>query len=138
MEKLWYIDREISSTYLREEVSAGRMNAVAKMLGHPYRILGTVEHGRKLGKTRYPDDECTNQRRETASAEWSICSTGSYKRIWYSGIANIGRKPTVEQNGAVLAEIHLFDFSGDAYGSRLRLICMISADQRRNSILLKN
>lgn len=122
VEKLWYIDREISSTYLREEVTAGRMNAVAKMLGHPYRILGTVEHGRKLGrKLGIPTMNVPISEEKLLPPNGVYAAQAHMNGIWYSGIANIGKKPTVEQNGAVLAEIHLFDFSGDAYGSQIEI-----------------
>ena len=53
MEKLWYIDREMSNTTEVEEVSAGRMNAVAKMLDNPYRILGNSGTRKKIRKSRY-------------------------------------------------------------------------------------
>lgn len=122
VEKLLYIDREISSTYLREEVIAGRMNAVAKMLGHPYRILGTVEHGRKLGrKLGIPTMNVPIPSEKLLPPKGVYAAQAHMDGIWYSGIANIGRKPTVESDGAVLAEIHLFDFQGNAYGSTIEI-----------------
>jgi riboflavin kinase/FMN adenylyltransferase len=36
----------------------------------------------------------------------------------YDGVASFGRRPTFD-NGAVLLEIFLFDFSGNLYGAHL-------------------
>jgi len=36
----------------------------------------------------------------------------------YDGVASFGRRPTFD-NGAVLLEVFLFDFSGDLYGAAL-------------------
>ena len=36
----------------------------------------------------------------------------------YDGVASFGRRPTFD-NGAVLLEVFLFDFSGDLYGAVL-------------------
>ena len=44
-------DREISSTYIREELEKGNMENVNQMLGYPYTISGRVEHGKQLGRT---------------------------------------------------------------------------------------
>ena len=42
---------EVSSTRVREAVRTGKMEAAARMLGTPYSVSGTVEHGRRLGRT---------------------------------------------------------------------------------------
>ena len=31
----------------------------------------------------------------------------------------IGHRPTIEENGEVSVEVHIFDFSGDLYGSSI-------------------
>lgn len=122
VEKLMYFDREISSTYVREEVISGEMNSVAKMLGHPYQILGRVEHGRKLGrKLGIPTMNVPIPADKLLPPNGVYAAQARMSGIWYNGIANIGKKPTVESDGAVLAEIHLFDFHGDAYGSKIEI-----------------
>ena len=42
---------EISSTRVRQAVEAGKMQEAAKLLGAPYAVMGTVVHGRQLGRT---------------------------------------------------------------------------------------
>ena len=38
----------------------------------------------------------------------------------YSGVVNLGRRPTFGCNAATI-EVHLLDFSGDLYGKNLRI-----------------
>ena len=64
IDKLKYGLRDISSSYVREEIEKGNMDTVEKLLGHPYGFAGTVEQGFKLGRNLgfptmnlYPDEE---------------------------------------------------------------------------------
>ena len=50
IEKVCHSGREISSTYIREEVEKGTMKRVSELLGEPYMIIGQVVHGAKLGR----------------------------------------------------------------------------------------
>ena len=51
VEKERYQEREISSTYVKEALAAGDMELAQTLLGYPYEITGTVEHGKQLGRT---------------------------------------------------------------------------------------
>mgnify|MGYP000399975071 FL=1 len=42
-------EREISSTYIREELAAGRIEKANELLGYTYSIQGRVVHGKHLG-----------------------------------------------------------------------------------------
>ena len=44
-------ERDISSTYVREEIAEGRIEKANKLLGYPYFVSGIVEHGNRLGRT---------------------------------------------------------------------------------------
>jgi riboflavin kinase / FMN adenylyltransferase len=39
----------------------------------------------------------------------------------FDGVASLGTRPAVEQNGRYLLETHVFDFDGDAYGKTLAI-----------------
>ncbi len=51
----------------------------------------------------------------------------------FAGVANVGVKPTVQRDGAVSLEAHLFDTDGrDLYGERLRVAFVARLrDERR-------
>lgn len=43
--------REISSTWAREELEQGNMEAVSGLLGYDYAVHGEIVHGHALGRT---------------------------------------------------------------------------------------
>ena len=53
--KLWVIEKEkdenrdISSTYIREELDQGNVEKAWELLGEPYAIHGAVVHGKNMG-----------------------------------------------------------------------------------------
>ncbi len=44
-------DRVVSSTLIRELIQTGKVSAASLLLGRDHEIVGTIEHGRKLGRT---------------------------------------------------------------------------------------
>lgn len=120
--KLKYKNRDISSTYVREEIENGNMQEAAKLLGHPYSFAGTVERGFKLGRTLgfptmnlYPDEE------KILPPMGVYYSKVLYDDMEYYGITNIGIRPTVadENDRHVSIETFLFDFDKDMYGQKI-------------------
>lgn len=112
--------REISSSYVREEVEAGNMEAVRRLLGRAYSVTGIVEEGRKLGRrigmptlNLYPGKD------KLLPPYGVYFSRVLFGENAYRGITNIGRKPTVNQTDEVSAETYLYDFSGDVYGQSI-------------------
>lgn len=113
-------EREISSSYVREEVEAGHMEMAGKLLGRSYSITGTVESGKKLGRklgmptlNLYPPKEKLLPPNGVYFSK-VLCGQEEYK-----GITNIGRKPTVNDTGSVSVETYLYDFKGDIYGREI-------------------
>ena len=51
VEKAMDGEREISSTYIREELAKGNIRKANELLGYEYRISGQVVHGEHLGST---------------------------------------------------------------------------------------
>ena len=51
VEKLTDGTREISSTYVREELEEGHIEKVNALLGYQYFTRGEIVHGRQLGRT---------------------------------------------------------------------------------------
>ncbi len=112
----------ISSTKIRQALSAGDPQKAADMLGHWHRIEGPVVHGAQRGRTLgYP------------TANMSIAGLhppafGVYAVLVdvlegpdagrYQGVASLGVRPMFGENRANL-ETFLFDFSGDLYGRPL-------------------
>lgn len=113
----------ISSTRIREALTAGDVATATAMLGRPHQLRGTVVRGdgraRELGfptaNVAVPDEMCL-----PADGVYA----GTYERpdgTRYPAAISIGRRPTFYADGAVLVEAHLIDFSGELYGERARV-----------------
>jgi len=133
-------ENAISSTKVRKSISNGEIQIANKMLGYDYYIKGFVVEGFKRGRQiGFP----------TANIEISdkyrlIPMNGVYvvklEIENYStklfGMANIGFRPTFDNDKKLTIEINIFDFNQDIYGNKLKVsfIDYIRNEQKFNSI----
>jgi riboflavin kinase/FMN adenylyltransferase len=110
----------ISSSRIRDCLAKGEVAQANGLLGYRWFFDAEVRHGDKRGRDLgYPtanlalSEECPLKQGIYAVK----VRTGGQ---WHDGVASYGRRPTFD-NGAALFEVHLFDFSGDLYGSELRV-----------------
>jgi riboflavin kinase/FMN adenylyltransferase len=114
------IDQQrISSTLIRQLLAEDQLELTDKMLGRPYTICGHVNHGDKRGRTiGFPTANIHLRRTETPLHGVYSVTMHSKKHGNIAGIANLGRRPTV--NGErVQLEVHLFNFEQDIYGEQI-------------------
>jgi riboflavin kinase/FMN adenylyltransferase len=116
-----YRGKEISSSYIREELAQGHMEKITELLGQPYFITGEIVHGRHLGHSlgfptinQIPDPVKMTPPRGVYYSRTLVAGR------WYQGISNIGIKPTVGGT-AVGLETYLFDCTLDLYGQEARV-----------------
>ena len=108
---------EVSSTRVREAVRTGQMEAAARMLGTPYSVSGTVEHGRRLGRTiGMPTANLLPEQDKLLPPNGVYYSKVLMGGRIYRSITNIGCKPTVSEHHIMGVETYLYDFAGDIYG----------------------
>jgi len=114
----------ISSTRIREHLVAGRPADAARLLGRAWEIDGRVEHGAARGRTiGFPTANVMLADYLRPAAGVYAVRVGLERGVeteWHDGVANIGTRPTVGGTDLRL-EAHLFDFSGDLYGSHVRV-----------------
>ncbi len=102
----------VSSSVVREALMMGDMARVQAMLGRPYTISGHVVHGQKLGRTL--DCRTMNVRfghQNPATRGIFAVRTHGLSGEPLEGVASLGVRPTVEDAGRVLLEVHCFDWS---------------------------
>ena len=112
----------VSSSEVREALAAGDLAHAEALLGRPYSISGRVLHGRKLGREiGFPTLNLRlTQRRPAAHGIFAVKVHGLGERA-RPGVASIGLRPTVEESGRWLLEVHLFDFAQQVYGRLVRV-----------------
>ncbi|MFV2089982.1 MAG: bifunctional riboflavin kinase/FAD synthetase [Pseudomonadales bacterium] len=112
--------QRISSSRIRKVLGEGNFELAEKLLGRPYFIMGRVVYGRQLGRQLGSPTANIRLQRYRAALEGvyavRVRVRGSEQQ--YTGIANIGIRPTVDGKEPLL-EVHLFDFEGNLYGQLL-------------------
>ena len=114
--------QRVSSTVIREHLSAGDFARVEKLLGRPYAISGEVVHGRQLGADLgFPTCNINLHRRRIPLHGVFACQVQWQEQVLPAAV-NIGFRPTVSDRGDALLEVHLLDFSANLYGQKLTVI----------------
>ena len=112
----------ISSTAVRTALAAGDLTRAERLLGRPYSISGRVLHGRKLGRSMgFPTLNLRIAHAHPAvHGIFAVTVHGIGARA-VPGVASIGLRPTVDDQGRWLLEVHLFDFAREIYGALVRV-----------------
>ena len=111
---------QISSTGIRRALQDGCPERAAFHLGRDWAIRGPVIHGDQRGRTLgFPTANIPLGRHlEPARGVYAvrvILPDGSPK----NGVANLGRRPTVNAGPESRLEVNIFDFTGDLYDREL-------------------
>lgn len=125
IEKVSYQDKEVSSTYVREEVRKGNMELAAQLLGTPYHVGGEIIHGRQLGRTigmptvnlLPPSEKLLPPKGVYYS--YVVLHGGEENKL--PAITNIGTKPTVDDRCMMGVETYIYNFDQDVYGEELEV-----------------
>ena len=110
----------LSSTRIRRALQDGYPERATAELGRPWAIRGEVAHGARLGRTiGFPTaNVALGQHLEPARGVYAVTIRTADGSV-YKGVANIGRRPTVNAGPESRLEVNLFDFSGDIYGTEI-------------------
>ncbi len=110
----------ISSTRIRRLLQDGYPERAAAELGRPWAVRGPVTHGEKRGRTiGFPTANVPLGRHlEPARGVYAV-RTRLADGTTVPGVANIGRRPTVNEGTESRLEAHLFDWEGDLYGQEV-------------------
>ena len=110
----------VSSSAVREALGGGDMARVTALLGRPYSISGHVIHGKQLGRmlgrssTGADDGFRTLNLRfhhaKPAALGIFAVRTHGLAEVPLDGVASLGRRPTVDDSGRVLLEVHCLDW----------------------------
>ncbi len=122
LEPVWQGGSAISSSRIREALGRGEVEAARALLGRPYAVEGVVVHGEGRGKTLGIPTANLRVLNETLPrpgvyAGWARRGAGEGG---LPAVINLGRRPTFG-GGDTTLEVHLLDFGGDLYGSRLQV-----------------
>jgi riboflavin kinase / FMN adenylyltransferase len=112
-----------SSTAARAALEAGEVERAARLLGHPFAIIGKVVHGQELGRTLgfptanlLPDPSC-----RLRHGIYAVRVVAGSKI--YDGVASYGRRPTIRAE--------------EKFDSAAALVAQIKRDETRAREILQ-
>jgi riboflavin kinase/FMN adenylyltransferase len=116
----------VSSTRIREAISAGDLDAASQMLGRPYSLAGTVIRGDRLGhQIGFPTANLDAAGRALPpNGVYAVHAEviGAGNSSSHRGVMNIGIRPTVnDPDPQRRGEVHLLDFQGELYGEEIEV-----------------
>ncbi|MDO5350470.1 MAG: bifunctional riboflavin kinase/FAD synthetase [Lachnospiraceae bacterium] len=119
-------NRDISSTYIREELDLGQIEKANELLGEPYYIHGTVVHGNHIGEPvlGYPTANLLPPPEKHLPPFGVYVSRVLIDGVFYGGITNIGRKPTIKTKDGISpigVETFVYDYDGNLYGKEIEV-----------------
>lgn len=115
----------ISSTKVRNALNNGNVRRANSLLGYYYNITGVVIHGNEIGRTLgFPTANIKIE------PEFMLINNAGvyaclveYNNKTYQGMANIGRRPTVDKDSgdSLITEVNIFGFDDDLYDKTIKV-----------------
>ena len=131
-------EKNVSSTLIRRLLLEGKIKEVNEKLSYRYELEGKVVLGNQLGRTiGFPTANLELKEKDKMlpnDGVYSVFVETEGKN--YRGMAYVGQRPTVTQQGGKRVEVNIFDFFDDIYGKNLRieLIDFIRPEVRFNNL----
>lgn len=128
--------RRVSSSWIRKALALGDLDLVRELLGRDYSLGGRVRRGDARGRTiGFPTLNLPMHGRSSALLGiYAVRVKGLDDRV-QDAVAYIGPRPTVGGTDTVL-EVHVFDWTGDAYGRYVEILFVsyIRGDRKFDSL----
>ncbi len=115
--------REISSTFIREEIQSGNVKHAAELLGRHVALSGVVVYGNQIGSTvlGFPTANIMPKAGKIIPMPGVYITRVLIGQTLYKGMTNIGTNPTVGDDNPIDVETHIIGFHGDLYGKKIRV-----------------
>ncbi len=126
----------VSSTRVRQAIAEGELELAQELLGRPYSVSGVVKEGQRLGRAMgFPTANLAlpTEKVQPPFGVYAVRARLASGQTW-DGVANFGRRPTVESNEDVepRLEVHLFDDEPELYSSELTVeFCSFLRTEKR-------
>ena len=110
----------VSSSAVRAALAAGDMTEAAALLGRPYSVSGRVVHGARLGRVLGETSAGRGDGFRTLNVRFGhpkpaamgifVVRVHGLAAEPLAGVASLGKRPTVDDSGRVLLEVHCLDW----------------------------
>ncbi len=141
----------VSSSAVRAALAAGDMKQTESLLGRPYSISGHVVHGAKLGRALGESAPGRGDGFRTLNLRFGhprpaalgvfVVRVHGLGDTPLDGVASLGRRPTIDDSGRILLEVHVLDWPAslgleEGYGklARVELLAKLRDEARYDSL----
>lgn len=115
-----YRDFAVSSSRVRRLVTEGRVDEASALLGRQFFLDGVVVEGDQRGRTLGFPTANLKTDNELLPAYGIYATIAIVNGVYHPAVTSVGIRPTIGDNQLTI-ETFLLDFSGDLYGTRMRL-----------------
>jgi riboflavin kinase/FMN adenylyltransferase len=124
----------VSSTKIRNAIKTGDIKTANIFLGETFSFSGTVSRGDRIGtKLGYPTANITKKENTQISPGEGVYAVKvKINGALFSGMMNIGFRPTVSVDSERRIEVHIFDFDEDIYGKEVEVIVLDRVREERS------
>lgn len=112
----------VSSSRIRAAVAGGDVETAASLLGRPFDLDGEVIRGEARGKELgFPTANMAPDPSLVRPSRGVYACRARVEGSWFKAAVNVGVNPTFGEGAPLRVEAYLLDFSGDLYGSVVRI-----------------
>ena len=117
-------DVKVSSSRIRRFLAEGDVRQANTLLGYQYTLQGVVVSGHQVGRhIGFPTANLKVQEDKLLPAQGVYAVRVTIEdEVTYGGMLCIGHRPTLNNGDELSVEANLFDFSGDLYGKKVKLM----------------
>ena len=114
--------KAVTDEMVMEVFEACNFQEVIALCGHPYIMIGQVEHGKALGRTvGMPTANLSSETNKIKPLDGVYATVVHVDNEFYKSMTNIGKRPSVDDFDYVTIEAFILDFARDIYGKTLVL-----------------
>lgn len=107
----------VSSTVIRNALAVGDLETAKSCLGRPFSMIGRVIHGNQNGRLiGFPTANIPVFRKNSPIHGVFAVTMSQFQNREWSGVANVGVRPTFGGSSVFILEVHLFEFELNLYG----------------------
>jgi riboflavin kinase/FMN adenylyltransferase len=112
----------VSSSLIRSLLGEGDVTSAAELLGRPYFMDATVEHGEEVGRhLGFPTANLSIAADKCLPAPGVYAMWARVDGAWHAAATNVGYRPTFGGD-RLTVEAYLLDFAGDLYDREVRAV----------------
>ncbi|MBI4834544.1 MAG: bifunctional riboflavin kinase/FAD synthetase [Planctomycetes bacterium] len=123
IQPVYYKDKIISSTRIRQAISQGNLREAKAMLGRPITLMGTVVTGSGRGRKLGIPTANLDLHHEIAPPNGVYTGRARVNGHYLKALTNIGTRPTFDKGKKVIVEVHIIGLKSynNLYGKTVEL-----------------